>query len=139
MAARRLVAVLIVLLVFSTVAAILVPPPPAREDTSTSSTTTTSRGERPSKGRLVRETLATRAAEPKRIPVRVGDQLLLRVESRRFRQVEVAGFGQIESADRFDPATFDLLPDALGAYPVRVVGSGRVIGRIDVQRRAADR
>jgi hypothetical protein len=135
MAARRLLIALIVLLVLSTVAAILVPPPPGSEDESERTATTTTEQAAAPRGRLERATLDAGHRQARPIRLRVGDQLILRVRSRRFHTVRVDGFGQIEATDRFAPATFDLLADAPGSHAVRLLDAARVIGRIDVQPR----
>jgi hypothetical protein len=138
MAARRLVAVLVVMLVLSTVAAVLVPAPRrpiGTDSTTTSSTTTRSAEPDRTRGRLV---TATMSAERSRPPVKlhVGDQLRLRVVSSRSDQVKLDGFGLVEAVDRSAPALFDIFADRRGRFGVRLLSSGRVVGRIVISRRA---
>ena len=139
MVARRLIAVLVVLLVVSSFAAALLPDPATDEPGTTQSTTRESRGttaHRPG-GRLVHVTLDADAPRPRPVSLRVGDQLALRVRSSRPDQVEVRGFGQLATVDRFTPANFDLLAFDLGTFPVRLVEAGRTIGTIIVRSRRA--
>jgi hypothetical protein len=137
MAARRLVAVLVVMLVLSTVAAVLVPAPrrPIGTDTTTTSSTMT-RSTEPdrTRGRLV---TATMHADSPRPPVKlhVGDQLRLRVASSRSDQVKLDGFGLVEAVDSTAPALFDIFADRRGRFGVRLLSSGRLVGRIVITRR----
>ena len=131
MAARRLVMILLLLLVISTFAATLVPPPDDdSEETSTTTTTRSTHGT--AENKHVRATIAAGAKRPARVRIGLGDELTLEVTSKVAVEVEIPSLGGFDEVDRFAPAIFDLLPDDRGTYPVRVVESERVIGRIVV-------
>ncbi|MGH2953161.1 MAG: hypothetical protein ACRDK9_03940 [Solirubrobacterales bacterium] len=134
MAARRLVIVMLVLLFVSTLAAALVPPPET-DDPETRRTTETTEGPR---GRQISRTLDAGAAQPQTIRLKIGDQLALTVRSPRPVQVELAGLGQLEDVDPASPARFNLFPSEPGEHAVRLLGSGRVIGRIVIGERTGE-
>jgi hypothetical protein len=130
-AARRLIMALIVLLVVSTAAAALIPVDndPDPEPTSTPAETTQAAGQ------LIRKTLRVGAAAPGTIRIHAGDQLVLRVTSPVPKQVEISDLGELDDVDRDAAASFDLLISEPGTYDVRLVDSGRAVGRIVVGRR----
>jgi hypothetical protein len=136
--ARRLIAVLIVLLVLSSLAAALLPDPAIQDRSTTSATTTTTRAKpNPNRGRLVHAAFNADSAAVERVTVNVGDQLELRVRSTRSDEIEVRGFGEAATVDRFAPARFDLLAFDRGAFPVRMVEARRTVGTIVVRPRGA--
>jgi hypothetical protein len=130
MAARRLIMVLLVLLFVSSLAAALIPV--TRSGDSTSSTTTTQPANADTAGRLLTRRIDGRDNKPATIRMRLGDQLQLSVDAARPNQVEIPAFDQLEPVDLGAPATFDLLPDAAGRYPVKLVEGDRTVGRIVV-------
>lgn len=121
---------MLILLVTSTVAAALVPPPPER-DASTSSTTTPP-SPIPTDGELLKATLKTDATRPKRIELPLGDQLALRVRSRRTGQVEIRGLGLVEDVLPLSPARFDILATRAERFEVRLLEPRRRLGTIVV-------
>lgn len=123
--------VMIVLLVFSGVTAALVPVDREPRESDTTRTTTTTEPERPD-GRLLSRTLRAAAKRPQVVRVRVGDALTLGVYSRQPDQVEIEGLGELEDVDRYAPAIFELAPYEPAVYPVRLLETGRTIGRIEV-------
>jgi hypothetical protein len=134
-AARRLIAVMLVLLFLSSLAAALAPV--ERQSDETSTTTTDAIAEPPpEQGDLVRATLDGDRKPPQRVRARVGDQLQLRVTSRRPGTVELVGLGPTEDVDPVAPALFDVLLDAPGRYEVRELESRRELGTIVVSRPA---
>lgn len=137
MAARRLIMVMLVLLVVSSVAAALVPV--ERDPDAESTTTETSSEPSAPAGELVRETLPAGEREADPIRISLGDQLELRVTSKRPGQVEIPGLGVVDDVDPEAPARFDLLPLDPGDYPIRLrelgtaeAPSTRPIGSIEV-------
>jgi hypothetical protein len=133
-AARRLIILMLVLLAISSVAAALVPvDPEGLSDESTTISTHTPKRELPA-GRLVPKTIDADRDHPKTVRIELGDQLQLRVTSRRADQVEIPRVGELQDVDRFTPAEFDLLPFEPGSYPVRLVEAKRKVGRILVTR-----
>jgi hypothetical protein len=139
MAARRLLILMLVLLVASTLAATLISPQTEQEETT--SRTDTASGERARDGTRhqlgdrVSKTIDASAGGIERIRLRLGDQLALSVRSATADQVEIPALGLIEDVDPDAPAKFDLLPQAPGAFEVRLLDARRAIGRIMVRRR----
>ena len=131
MAARRLLIIMVVLLTISTLAAALVPPPEEQQETSTSTSTTTTGPDpekKPKGGDLVRAEVPVprRNQAPEEIKVEPGDQLALTVTSGEPGEVSIPDFGLIEFAGPGNNASFDLLIDERGDFPVRFRGSGVV-------------
>jgi hypothetical protein len=149
MAARRLLIVMLILLGVSTLAAALVPPRSLREGTNegTNSTTAT----QPTQTATVVSPPPTRHLSFKIVvgghklpviacanrkdpcrPIRVGDQLSLRVFSRRPAELEIPEFGLVGAASPVSPARFELLPELAGTFGILVAGSRKVVARIQV-------
>jgi hypothetical protein len=122
----------------STLAAALLAPPPEREQEETTTEEPAPSGELRDAGRLIETHMSVSARRPDTVRVRPGDQLSLTVRSRTGGQIEVPAFGLVEDVGRADPARFDLLAERKGVFEVRLVGSGRVIGRIAVGRMDAN-
>ena len=133
MAARRLFLLMLAVLAVSTLAAALVAPPRSPEPTTTATDDEDGAKVKPKRdntGRLVEAKLNISRARPETIRAQPGDQLSVTVRSRTGGQVEMPAFGLIEDVGRDDPARFDLLADRRGTFEVRLVGSGRVIGKV---------
>lgn len=132
MAARRLLIIMVVLLTISTLAAALVPPPEGQEETSTTTTATTTEKTRtkarPAADDLIRAEVPVprRDQAARQVEVEPGDQLALTVTSGDPGEVSIPEFGLIEFAGPGNDATFNLLIDEEGAFPVRFQGSGEV-------------
>ena len=132
MAARRLLIIMVVLLTISTLAAALVPPPEQGEKTSTSSSTATTKEttkrERPSGSELIRaEVPVPRSGQaPRAVELEPGDQLALAVTSGEPGEVSLPDFGLVEFAGPGNPASFNVLIEESGRFPVRFQGSGTV-------------
>jgi hypothetical protein len=132
-AARRLLIIMVILLTISTLAAALVPPPEERSDeSSTSSTTSTTEkqdAESPAKADdLVRSQISVprKGEAGDQITVAPGDQLALTVSSREPGEVSLPDFGLIEFAGPENDATFNVLIEENGDFPIRFQGSGEV-------------
>jgi hypothetical protein len=67
------------------------------------------------------------------IRVAPGEEVLLRVVADGLESIQLGTDGPIEVADRESPAEFDLLPEAGYAADVRLLESGRVIGRLTTE------
>jgi hypothetical protein len=135
MAARRLIAVMLVLLFLSSLAAALAPVERQNEDTSTSTTEAVTEPAA-NEGDLVRVTLDARKGKARPIRAGVGDQLQLRVISKRVATIELVDLGPIEDVGPLSPARFDVLLERRGRFPVRELESERTLGMIVVSRRA---
>jgi hypothetical protein len=132
-AARRLIMVLLVLLFLSSLAAALIPVErSSRDDSSSTTSTTQPSATADTSGQLLTKRIDARDNKPAVIRMRLGDQLQLSVETGSPNQVEIPAFDQLKPADLGSPATFDLLPDAAGRYPVKLVFGNRTVGRIVV-------
>jgi hypothetical protein len=132
MAARRLIVVLLVLLFLSSLAAALIPVERSSRDEGSSTTTTQPAATADTGGRLLIRRIDARDDKPRTVRMRLGDQLQLSVDAGGPNQVEIPAFDQLEPVDLGSPATFDLLPDAAGRYPVKLVEGNRTVGRIVV-------
>jgi hypothetical protein len=123
--------VLLVLLFLSSLAAALIPVERSSDEGS-STTTTQPAATADTGGRLLIRRIDAREDKPRTIRMRLGDQLQLSVDASGPNQVEIPAFDQLEPVDLGSPATFDLLPDAAGRYPVKLVEGNRTVGRIVV-------
>ena len=132
MAARRLIMVLLVLLFLSSLAAALIPVERSSENDSSTTPTTQPSATADTAGELLTRRINAADNKPQTIRMRLGDQLQLSVEAGAPNQVEIPAFDQLEPVDLGSPATFDLLPDAAGRYPVKLVIGNRTVGRIVV-------
>lgn|GEM_PF-2289348 len=130
MAARRLVVVMIVLLAISTIAAAFLPAPQS-DPTTTDRQPPPKHAEKPppEKGAKLVHASIDASKEPATVNVHPGDQVALRVLAPRSGTVQIAGFGQLTPVDSLVPATFDVIVDRSGTFPVDLSGSG-TIGRI---------
>jgi hypothetical protein len=141
-AARRLVVVMLVLLAISTLAAALVPAPKNSERTETGTTERKAGQKRnapAADGELLDGRIDARAGRPKELRIERGDQLSLAVSAPFGDDVEIPGFGLVETVDRFAPANFDLFATRTGTFPVRAVAADRVLGWIVIGARGSGR
>ena len=124
---------MLALLVLSSIAAALIPVErdrvPARESTTQPLEPTID------PGTFVHREISADADRRARIEIRVGDQLGLRVTSKKPGLVEIRAFGELENVDPAFPAHFDVLALEPGTFPVRLVDE-RTIARIEVAARA---
>lgn len=140
MAARRLVLIMLLLLFVSSLAAALAPVRPGERSTSSSTTTTTeARGAKdaspaPGDGELVRAAIDADAKRPSTARASAGDQLQLRVDSRRVATVEIARLGATEPVAPLSPARFDVLLSQPGKYPIRFLDTRKRFGTLIVRR-----
>jgi len=103
-------------------------------DSTTQSSTIGSTGDpAPSEPQLIRQGLDASQKQPLTIRADAGDQLQLRVTSRRSGTIELAGIGPTEDVGPEQPALFDVLLEAEGTYPVRFLETEREIAQIEVR------
>jgi hypothetical protein len=166
LAARRLLILMLVLLGLSTLAAALMDPGRLQQERPGSTTPTGPTGTETSAGTTADEagarTEAGEDADPakaraggppegkrlgvsievgrtvKVVPIRVGDQLSLRVKWDRPGLVEIPALGLLEPVAPGAPARFDVLGAEPVDYGVRLLDPGRLIGRIEVRARGRD-
>jgi hypothetical protein len=69
------------------------------------------------------------------VPIRVGDQLALRVKWNRPGLVEIAALGLLEPVAPGAPARFDILASEQADYGIRLLEPSRLVGRIEVRAR----
>lgn len=122
------------MLFLSSLAAALAPVE-RRGDSSTSSTTSTTTQESRSSdaGELIIQSLQVPAKKPARINAEAGDQLQLRVTSRRSGTIELGELGEDADVGPDQPALFDVLLAESGDYPVRFLGSEDALATISVK------
>jgi hypothetical protein len=143
MAARRLIILMVLLLAVSTIAAALAPQQEQSSEDSSTSTTTTTEPPTPTRGgdgELVRATIDTAAAKPKRVEVAIGHQVALEVLTAEPAQIMLADFGLIEDAAAGAPARFDVLAKRPGEFPIQASTfeeSERVVGTLVVSEAPA--
>lgn len=141
MAARRLVLLMLVLLFASSLAAALAPVQPTDEEETTPATTAPPAPPAPdppgAAAGVVEARLDAEARRPRTVAVAVGDELRLRVASeRRPVTITMPGLGASDNAGPSAPARFDLILREPGELSVRVLGSDRIVGLIEVSREA---
>jgi hypothetical protein len=123
---RRILWFVAGLLALAIVAAALVP----RHNDKTDTAPTVSAPERTT----VKADIGASPARARTIPARVGDHLVLTVESDRIDQVEIPGLDEIRPVDPTTPAQFDTLLARSGRFEVRMQDADRVVGVVDVKR-----
>jgi hypothetical protein len=114
------------LLALAVVAAAIIP----RDDGEDKTTPTISAPERTT----VKADIGASPARARTIAARVGDHLLLTVESDRIDQVEIPGLEEIRPVDPTTPAQFDTLLDHAGRFEVRMQEGRQVVGFVDVKQ-----
>ncbi len=117
MVARRLLIIMLILVGISTILPALVPPPATREDTS-QTTITSDPPATAADGRLVRRTLNADVSRPTVVKLALGDQLSLKVTSRRFAEISIPKLGLLADAAPGSPARFDILAEEEGGFAV---------------------
>ena len=78
----------------------------------------------------MREQIRISNRQPPTIVLRPGDQLQLAVSGSFGDEITIPGFGLTETMTRFAPASFDLIVDRAGRFPIRAIGADRLVGRI---------
>jgi hypothetical protein len=145
-AARRLVVVMLVLLGVSTLVAAFLPPPdnPGPADRQQPQPKAKQRQARPAPresrtGMLLVARIAVSQQRPKTVRIERGDELRLTVTAPFGADVEIPGFGLTSPVTPYAGAQFDLLATDLGNFPVVIVDSGRLAGRVLVGRPGSGR
>ncbi len=151
MAARRLIILIVILLGISTLLAAALPDRvrDAEEERSASesaASTATEADPPPAVAeagsrdpcKTVLKCFEIDADQPKLavIPLEVGDQLVLEVESSQDDLVEIGGLGFVDVVGPGNPATFDVFVDQEGEYGISLNEADRTIGRIEVTQPA---
>ncbi|MDX6671504.1 MAG: hypothetical protein QOI91_1867 [Solirubrobacteraceae bacterium] len=135
MLGRRLLILAAVLLATGAMAAALTPRDRGRmTNAPTTSTATTPRatGGTVPGAAVAAFTIDSAARRPAVVRVRRGALLRLQVKSPSPDEVELVGLGRFEPVDRFSPARFEFFALRGGTFPIRLRGTGRVIGRLVV-------
>ena len=71
-------------------------------------------------------------ADDQSIEARVGDLIRFQVAGNTIDQVEIERLDRIDPIEPTTPARFEVIPDAAGVYPIRLIGADRRIGRLDI-------
>jgi hypothetical protein len=144
-AARRLVVVMLVLLGISTLVAAFLPPPdnPSPADRRQPQPNAKQRqAERPPPSTRTGMLLVARmpvSGRPKAVRIERGDELRLTVTAPFGADIEIPGFGLTSPVTPYAGAYFDIFASDRGNFPVIVVDSGRIVGRVLVGRPASGR
>ena len=123
---RRILWLVAALLALAVVAAAIVP----RDDNKAATTTTATAPERTT----VKADIGASPAKARTIPARVGDHLVLTVESDRIDTVTIDGIDSAQPVDPTSPARFDTLLDHPGRFPIRMQNTGATVGVLQVNR-----
>jgi hypothetical protein len=124
MLVRRLLLLAAVLLLLAAVAAGIAPEPETTEAPVT-----------PPAARSVEvvEGLLSAAEDDQSVRARVGDLIRFEVTGDVLDSVEVERLERIDAIAPGTPARFEILADAAGVYPIRLVEADRRIGRLDIR------
>lgn len=132
--ARRLFIALALLMVLMALAVALAPPPPepvARERaTRTQPDPTAATASRVVEARV----FITDDAEPAVVEAAVGDTVRLEVHATTYEGVEIEQLDRFAALSPEAPATFDVLAERAGSFPIVLTESDREIGRLEVSR-----
>lgn len=134
---------MVVLLTISTLAAALVPPPQESQESSSTttatSTTTEATTDEPKADDLIRAEVPVPKGDeaPRQVDVEPGDQLALTVTSGEAGEVSLPDFGLVEFAGPGNPATFNVLVEESGQFPIRFAGAGVVATIVSQPERPA--
>jgi hypothetical protein len=126
MLARRLLIALALLMVVTALAAALAP----RKSPLSETPTPTSPALSQAAAEPVEETLDAQA-EGQRVEARVGQIVRITVNTDKLDSVELGELGT-ETADPESPAMFEVLADAPGTYPIKLLDAQRQIGELVV-------
>jgi hypothetical protein len=145
-AARRLVVVMLVLLGISTLVAAFLPPPdnPSPADRQQSQPRAKQRQAKPPPpasrtGVLLVAQMPISGRRPRTVRIERGDELRLTVTAPFGADIEIPGFGLTSTVTPYAGAQFDILATDRGSFPVIVVDSGRIAGRVLVGRPGSGR
>jgi hypothetical protein len=125
MLARRLLLLAAVLLLLTAVAAGLAPEERATEPPTQASTLP--------EGTIVEEMISAAPDSDSRVVVQRGDVLKLEVTGDVLDSVQIEGLDRMEAIEPLTPARFELLAEAPGVYPIRLVDADRRIGAIEIK------
>ena len=141
MAARRLLIVMLILLGISTAAAAFIPTDRRGDETTegTETEATDSIPDRLPAGELLKpERIDVGGDTLPVVRVELGDQLELRVHSKRTDLLEIPAVGIVEPVSPERPAVIRFLARESGSYGIRMVEADRVVARIEVARPAKE-
>ncbi len=151
MAARRLIIIMLILLGISTLLAAALPDRvrDAEEEQTASEATAgpaETTGNKPTETdeqasttrRLKPETIDADKDTIVVIKLEAGQQLPLTVLSSTDDLVEIQKIGFVDAVGPHKPATFDILTDLPGEYGIKLLETGRIIGRLEITQRAPE-
>ena len=128
---RRLVIVVAIVMGLMALAASVAPPPQQHIDRGAGATPSPT-AEPPSAGTGdVTARLQIGAAAPP-VRARVGQNVSLDVSGDVVDTVVIPGLGVLEPIDPASPAQIQLYASAAGRYPIRLLGSGRPVGVLEI-------
>jgi hypothetical protein len=132
MLARRLLILAAVLLALGAVAASLAPRDLRGPQTTTTPQRPPAAAPLVARGRDVTLAVDASASRPQTVSARVGDHVQLTVRASQPDAVNIPALGQTQAVDPYSPATFDLLPDLPGSFPITLQQSGRRVGTLRI-------
>lgn len=123
---RRILWLVVALLALAVVAAAIVP----NDDEKPATTTTATAPERTT----VKVDIGASPAKVRTIPARIGDHLLLTVESDRIDTVTIDGVDDAQPVDPTSPARFDTILSRAGRFPIKMQENGNTVGVLQVEQ-----
>ena len=132
MPARRLLISLAVMMMVMALVVAVAPPP--RNGPAVRETEVRGQAPVPTPARIVEERIfvTDEDADPVRVVTEVGELVRLEVHATDYDSVEVQGLDLFQALSPEAPATFEILIDREGSYPIVLLESEREIGSLDV-------
>lgn len=132
MAARRILVMLAVLMGI-TALSVAVAPPPQPGGQRSSTTPSAGGAQAPSTPpTTIERTISAESVEAPTVNVPLGSTLRLTVEADALDAIEIDQLDRYAPVTPEAPALFELLADRIGSYDVRLVETGRLVGRVEV-------
>ena len=122
---RRILWLVVALLALAVVAAAIVP----NDDEKPAATTATA-----PERTTVKVDIGASPAKVRTIPARIGDHLLLTVESDRIDTVTIDGVDDAQPVDPTSPARFDTILSRAGRFPIKMQENGNTVGVLQVEQ-----
>ncbi len=129
MAGRRFLLLIALLLGLTAVAASLVP----RDRSSSPNAGEPSAAQPAGATTESRTETLTASEDPQRLVIERGELIALEVSADERDAVSIPGLGLMDAVDPDSPATFTILADVPGDYPVELLEADRRIGTLEVQ------
>ncbi|HWK27941.1 MAG TPA: hypothetical protein VNS09_15355 [Solirubrobacter sp.] len=128
---RRMTLIVLALVGLMVLVVTVSPPQPSVQDPAPPAPTTTAQLSDPN-AFDVTATIDAGASKPVTVDAELGDRVELTVESATLDSVALGDL-QMRTADKGEPARFELLADTPGDYPVMLVNANRRVGTLAIR------